>query len=226
MDNKENIIILLLTIIVFLNFLIFIKIKTYSIDNFTDNSQLVFQDYSSITSTTNRRIIYYIKQQAFLYSILLKTPLDGSDNVLGLVIFLLCYNFSDSDQHYRPILYQMLKKNQKTIDYFQSTLSAQQKLDIPTPIVIINIASYTRAVTDAEKEKAISDLMLTFASLKQRLDLSIDQLKDINSIIKIWKSSKNSYFTKENFAQFSFSNTTMESDTIEKWQQFFVNCKI
>jgi hypothetical protein len=226
MKNTKNIIIFLLTIIVLLNFLTFIKLKTYRIDNFTDNSnQDNYELYSTII--TNRAVAYHAIIHAFVYSILLKIPLTDCDNVLGLIIFLSC-NKLDIHIKCRPILEQMTIVSSNStllqlIQTLQSSLTTEQKESFEMSLFMI-IVPYFEARTEEERKQKFNVIMSSFGSVIQKLKLSNEQLKNVKNILIKWSLSRNSYFTIENFSKLPLP-ITGEPDTLP-WADFFKKCKI
>jgi hypothetical protein len=75
-------------------------------------------------------------------------------------------------------------------------------------------------MTKDDKQK-MSNKLDTFVTLTTKLKLTKEQLTNIKSIINIWPSYKNVYFTNEKFNILPYP-----VNDYKPWQDFFTACKI
>jgi hypothetical protein len=220
MDNKKNIIIFLLCVIFILNFLIFIKLKTYRQDNFMDSPVITPQPYQSIDTSTNGEVVGYIKKQALLYYILLNNINNQSDEIFGLIIYISCksYKVTGATLLYSPILDELSKGLPVNTDIrnLQASLTPSQKTILNSQ----TIPTYQEYKVATNKPETISKIISSFTNLKTNLALSDPQKLILNNIIQKWFTSKNSYFTIDTFNTLSLSGT----DVVKEWSNFFKNC--
>jgi hypothetical protein len=215
MNNKKNIIIFLLVIIFILQFLIFLQLKTYKIDNFSNTTKtkdttivaVALYSVSLVNETQNS----YITNQCQAYSFLLDqttaltTPLTTTppDIVTGLVIYLSCLK-CNSNVTLGPIL-ELMSIN---LPDFAAAISKLQKSFANSQIALntfysnlnTKITTYIslKGTPGRGLDIALNDITLACSAISG-LNLTDSQTTSISDIINNWKKSKNNIFTTATF---------------------------